>query len=66
MFYDLLCFMFSYLFYVLCFTICYLPGKSFELKFIPNQSDLFQFIAKSISELIQTYSSRSEKKFNLI
>ena len=27
-----------------------IPGKSFGLKFIPNQSDLFRFIPESVSQ----------------
>ena len=39
------------------------PGESFGLKFIPNQSDLFRFIPKSVSAPIQTHPSQSEKSF---
>ena len=39
------------------------PGKSFEFKFIPKQSDLFRFIPKSVSELIRTHPSQPEKSF---
>ena len=34
--------------------------KSIGLKFIPNQSDLFRFISKSVSELIRLSPSQSE------
>ena len=39
------------------------PGNSFGLKFIPNQSDLFRFISKSVSELIRV---NPKKVFNLV
>ena len=39
------------------------PGKSFGLKFIPNQSYLIRFIPKVISELIRV---NPKKVFNLI
>ena len=29
------------------------PGENFGFEFIPNQSDLFRFIPKSVSELIR-------------
>ena len=43
------------------FNLARCPGKSFGLKFIPNQSDLFRFMPKSVSELVQTYLSQSKK-----
>ena len=38
-------------------------GKSVGLKFIPNQSNLFRFIPKSVSALIRTHPSQSEEIF---
>ena len=51
-----------------CFDIAYtyvfeaLPGKSFGLKFIPNQSDLFRNLFPRQSELIRV---NPKKVFNL-
>ena len=39
------------------------PGKSFGLKFIPNQSDSFRFIPKSVSAPIRV---NPKKLFNLV
>ena len=45
------------------FCVALYPGKSFGLKFIPNQSDSFLFIPKSVSAPIRTHPSQSEKSF---
>ena len=42
---------------------CGLPGKSFELKFIPDQSDLFRNLFPRQSELIRV---NPKKVFNLV
>ena len=43
-----------------CLGWVFCPGKSFGLKFIPNQLDVFWFILKSVSILNATYPSQYE------
>ena len=43
--------------------LCLRPGKSFGLKFIPNQSDLFRNLFPRQSELIRV---NPKKVFNLV
>ena len=45
---------------------CYHPGKTFGLKFIPNQSDLFRFISKSIPSQFELIWVNPKKNFNLV
>ena len=39
------------------------PGESIGLKFIPSQSELFQFIPICVSELMRIIPNQSEKRF---
>ena len=42
------------------------PGKRFGLKFIPNQSDSFRFIPKSVSRQSELIRVNPKKVFNLV
>ena len=42
------------------------PGQSFGLKFIPNQSDLFRFIPKSVSAPSELIRFNPKKVFHLV
>ena len=41
-------------------------GKRFGLKFIPNQSDLFRFISKSVPSQSEPIWVNPKKNFNLV
>ena len=51
--------------YTYLFEIFWLksPGESIGLKFIPSQSELFQFISISVSKPMRVISNQSEKRF---